>query len=605
MGTQNEIINKVKQLPHQPGIYRYLNNQGKIIYIGKAKNLRKRVASYFTKGRGQSYRIKRLVANIANIEYTITNSEVEALLLENNLIKTHQPKYNILLKDGKTFPYICIKNERFPRVFSTRQKISDGSTYFGPYPSVSTMNAILSLIRGYIKIRSCSYHLSESNIAAGKFRRCLEYQIDNCAGPCEGLHSEADYNAGIEQVKHILQGNLGLVIRQLENLMKEAAAAYQFEKAEYYRKKIENVKAYRSRNRVVSGSSADLDVLSIEAEDHLAIVNHFRVKNGAIIQTHAWEIKRTHQEEESEMMVAAIEHLEDLSGGILGELVSHVQLDASQLPEGTKLVIPQKGDKKHLLDLSLKNCHTLLTEKLYKQNARQRNSAQWAMMESLQKELGLKELPDHIECFDNSNFQGNAPTASCVVFKNGKPSKRDYRKFNIKTVEGPNDFASMEEIVHRRYKRLLDEGQDLPKLIVIDGGKGQLSSAATSLKRLGLLDKIPIIGIAKRLEEIYAVGDPIPLHMDKKSPGLYLLQQARNEAHRFAINFHRQKRSKGPGQQSKIDQVKGIGPATAKKILREFKSIKKLKEASEEELVTKLGKQKAGVVLLAIKEGKI
>lgn len=605
MSKDNPLKHKVRQLPEQPGVYRFLNAKGKIIYIGKAKSLKKRVASYFMSSRNHSYRIQHLVSNIEDLEYTITNSEVEALLLENNLIKNHQPKYNILLKDGKTYPYICIKNERFPRVFSTRNKIADGSLYFGPYPSVGAMKALLELIRGLVKLRNCSYHLSETNIKAGKFRLCLEYQIGNCAGPCVGKQSEEEYMQGIEQIKHILRGNMRPILEKLTDLMGQAADNYEFEKAEYYRKKLNQIKAYRSRNRVVSEKISDLEVLTILTEQHLAVVNHFKVQNGAIVQTHAWEIKRKNQEDEEEILAATLGHMMVDDVEMFEEIVSNVDLRELELPEGLKLTLPKKGDKKHLVDLSLKNCKLLLTEKLYKQNFKKRVSNHERMLQELQQVLRLKVLPDHIECFDNSNFQGSSPVASVVVFKNGKPAKRDYRHFNIKTVAGPNDFASMEEIVERRYKRLVNENQPLPKLIIIDGGKGQLSSAANSLRKLNLLDKIPIIGIAKRLEEIYAVGDPIPLHIDKKSPALQLIQQLRNEAHRFAITFHRNKRSKAPGQQSHIGKIKGIGPATATKILQEFRSIKKLKAASQAELEAKIGKSKAGIVLKAIENGEI
>ena len=605
MTLSEDLVKKVRKLPDQPGVYRYLNNKGKIIYIGKAKSLRKRVSSYFSASRNHSYRIRHLISNIHDLAYTITNSEVEALLLENNLIKNHQPKYNILLKDGKTYPYICISSERFPRVYSTRHKVADGSLYFGPYPNVGTMRAILNLIRGLVKLRNCTYNLSEANIKAGKFKVCLEYQIDNCAGPCVEKQSEEDYREGIEQIKHILRGNMQPVLKRMEELMKKAAKAYEFEKAEYYRKKHEQIKAYRRRNRVVSEKINALEVLTIDTEQHLAVVNHFKVQNGAIIQTHAWEIKRNNQEDEVEILGATLAHLMADDAQMASEIVTNISWPTDLLPDNYRLTVPKRGDKKHLLELSLKNCKLLLTEKLYKQNFKKRVSNHERMMQELQQALSLKELPDHIECFDNSNFQGSSPVASVVVFKDGKPAKREYRHFNIKTVEGPDDFASMEEIVERRYQRLLNESQPLPKLIIIDGGKGQLNSAAKSLRKLDLLDKIPIIGIAKRLEEIYAVGDPIPLHIDKKSPGLHLIQQLRNEAHRFAITFHRNKRSNALGQTSNISQIKGIGPVTAKKILQEFRSIKKLKLATDAEIEAKIGKAKAEIVRKAIARGEI
>ncbi|MEM7371488.1 MAG: excinuclease ABC subunit UvrC [Bacteroidota bacterium] len=599
------LLSKVRNLPNQPGVYRFLNDKGKIIYIGKAKDLHKRVGSYFASSRQHSYRIKHMVGNISDLAYTITNSEVEALLLENNLIKTHQPRYNILLKDGKTYPYICVKKERFPRVFSTRTKLMDGSTYYGPYPSVTTLKAILELIRGFIPLRTCTYHLSERNIKAGKFKRCLEFQIGNCAGPCEGLVSEEEYMKGIEQVRYILKGNLNPVLKNLEAQMMKAAEKYEFEQAEFYKKRHEKVKAYKRRSTVVSEKIHNLDVFTIDTEQHLSVVNHFKVQDGAIVQTHAWEIKHTHQEEDREVLSATLGHMLAGEEEIFEDIITNIEVDVESLPEGYKISVPKKGDKKHLIDLSLKNCRNLLTEKLYKQNFKQRRTPGEVMMDALQQALNMSELPDHIECFDNSNFQGASPVASVVVFKNGKPAKKDYRHFNIKTVVGPDDFASMEEVVGRRYKRLLEEEQALPKLILIDGGKGQLSSAASALRDLGLLGKIPVIGVAKRLEEIYRVGDSFPLHIDKRSPALHLIQQLRNEAHRFAITFHRNKRSNAPNQRSKLTSIKGIGKAAEQQILREFRSIKKLKEVSEAELAAKIGPHKAKLIRAAIEAGEL
>jgi excinuclease ABC subunit C len=602
---RTELLSKVRRLPDLPGVYRYFDGNGKVIYIGKAKSLRKRVGSYFVNGRAHSYRIQKMVSKIEDLAYTVTNSEVEALLLENNLIKTHQPRYNILLKDGKTYPYICIKKERFPRVFSTRNKINDGSTYYGPYPSVWVMNSLLDLIRGYLKLRNCNYHLSEKNIKAGKFRVCLEYQIGNCAGPCEGLQSEEDYMAGIEHVRNILRGHLGPVIRRLEDQMKEAAEKYEFEKAEYYRKRLERIRLYKRKSRVVSEKLSNLEVLTIESEQHLAVVNHFKLYEGAITQTHSWEIKRSNQEEDAEVLEATLEKLIADGEELAPEIVTNLEISSENLPEKLTLTVPKIGDKKHLVDLSLKNCRTLLTEKLYKQTFQKRTTPNERMMQELQIALKMKKLPDHIECFDNSNFQGSEPVASCVVFKNGKAAKRDYRHFKIKTVEGPDDFASMEEIVYRRYKRMLDEKQSLPKLILIDGGKGQLNAAAKALRKLELIGKVPIIGIAKRLEEIYKLGDPIPLHIDKKNPGLILLQRLRNEAHRFAIEFHRDLRSKSARQKSLLTQIKGIGPAAEKEILKLYRSVKKLKAASYEELVSNLGEHRAKLIHEAIRKGEL
>ena len=595
----------IKNLPESPGVYRFLSAKGKIIYIGKAKNLKKRVSSYFTAGRKHSYRIHHLVERIRDIAFTITNSEIEALLLENNLIKSHQPKYNILLKDGKTYPYICIKNERFPRVFSTRNRIADGSHYYGPYTSISTMNAILNIIRGFIKLRNCNFNLSDENIQAGKFKICMEYQIGNCAAPCVGYQSEAEYQAGIEQIQHILNGKLKPVLDLLKQNMEEAAAKFEFEKADYYKKKIEQVREYRQKNTVVSPKIGDLEVLTVLAEGPLALVNHFKVQHGSIVRTHAFELKRNNQEEENEILQAALARLIGEDDDFFPQILTNVSVKNKEEWEGFQFTVPQKGDKKHLVDLSLKNCKLLLTEKLYNQNFKKRKTGGEIMVEELQQVLHLKKAPDHIECIDNSNFHGTSPVASLVVFKNGKASKRDYRHYNIKTVEGPDDFASMYEIVTRRFKRLIEEEKEFPKLLIVDGGKGQLSSAVKALKDLEIYGQVPIMGIAKRLEEIYVPGDSVPLYIDKKSPALRLIQQLRDEAHRFAITHHRNRRSNAPNQRTGLTAVKGIGAEGAKKILRTFKSVKKLKAASKEELIEALGPHKAGLILKAIKEGKI
>lgn len=596
------LKDKIKNLPDNPGVYRFLNEKGKIIYIGKAKNLKKRVTSYFVGGRKHSYRIHHMVDRIKDIAFTITNSEIEALLLENNLIKANQPKYNILLKDGKTFPYICIKNERFPRVFSTRHRIADGSLYFGPYTSVSTMNAILDIIRGFIKLRNCNFNLSDENIQAGKFKICMEYQIGNCAAPCIGKQQEEDYNAGIEQIKHILKGNFKPVLDSLKEMMEEAANQFEFEKADYYKRKIDKVKEYKRKNTVVSPTVGDVEVLTVMAEGPLALVNHFKVKNGSVIRTHAFELKRTNQEEESEILQAALGKLLNDDDDLFHEIVTNVPISDHDEWDSFKFTVPQIGDKKHLVDLSLKNCKLLLTEKLFNQNFKKRKTAGEHMVEELQQVLHLKAAPDHIECVDNSNFHGTSPVASLVVFKNGKASKRDYRHFNIKTVEGPDDFASMYEVVTRRFTRLMEEEEPFPKLFIVDGGKGQLSSAVRAMKDVGIYGQVPIIGIAKRLEEIYVPGDSFPLYIDKKSGALRLIQQMRDEAHRFAITHHRNRRSKAANQRTGLVAIKGIGEAGAQDILRTFKSVKKLKAASEEELIEKLGPHKAGLILKAIQE---
>lgn len=605
MQVSEHLKRKLSIMPEGPGIYRYFDKKGKLLYIGKAKSLKKRVLSYFMGINKHTYRIQHLVENIHDIEYTVTNTEIEALALENNLIKQYLPKYNILLKDGKTYPFICITNERFPRVFSTRQKTESNAQYFGPYVNPGAMYTILDLVHGYIKLRNCTYNLSQENIEAGKFKICLEYQVGNCAGPCVGLQSEAEYNKGIEQIRHILKGNLAPVLDHLETIMQEAAANWEFEKAELYRKKMEQVVAYRKKNTIVSEKLGDLEVLTIQSEEHLAIVNHFKVHNGSIIQTHTYEFKIQLEESETEILVAALEQLRLESNEIYQEIVVNIPIEDEVLNDIYTFTVPKIGDKKHLMNLSLKNCSTLLSEKLYNQNFRDKKTPNVVMMEELQKVLHLKELPDHIECFDNSNFQGSFPVSSIIVFKDGKPAKRDYRHFNVKTVEGPNDFATMEEAVERRYKRQLAENQPLPKLIIIDGGKGQLAAAAKSLEKLGLLDKIPMVGIAKRLEEIYSVGDNIPLHIDKKSPALILIQRCRDEAHRFGITFHRDKRSKGVNQRTHLTEIEGIGESTATALLTHFKSVKKLKAATEDEIAAVVGKHKAKVVKAAIDKGEI
>lgn len=600
-----ELQQKLKLLPEQPGVYRFLNTKGTILYIGKAKSLKKRVNSYFIGIQKHSYRIQHLVENIHDVEYTVVNTEIEALMLENNLIKHHQPKYNILLKDGKTYPYIIITNERFPRIYSTRNK-QDNGQYFGPYVNPGAMYTILELIHGYIKLRNCTYNLSEENIQSGKFRVCLEYQVGNCGAPCVGKVEEESYNEGIAHVRHILKGNLAPVLDNLEEKMLKAAEVYEFEKAELYRRKMEQVVAYRKKNTIVSGKVEDVEVLTVAAEAHIAIVNHFRVHNGTIIATHTYEHKRENEEELSEILVAAMAQvMADTTEPMYNDILTNVNIEEETLQQYFSFTVPKIGDKKHLVDLSLKNCLTLINEKLYTQNFKTKKTPNEVMMEELQKALHLKELPTHIECFDNSNFQGTNAVSACVVFKEGKPAKRDYRHFNVKTVEGPNDFATMEEVVERRYKRLLEEKQPLPKLILIDGGKGQLSAAAKALERLQLIDKIPMVGIAKRLEEIYSLNDPFPLYIDKKSPALILIQRCRDEAHRFGITFHRNQRSNAPRQRTHLTELEGIGEATAKVLLQHFKSVKKIKAATETEIATVIGKHKAALIVKAIAEGAI
>lgn len=592
------IKQQLKLVPTDPGVYRYYDKKGKLLYIGKAKNLKNRVKSYFASNRGHSYRIATMVDQIAEIKFTVVYSEVEALTLENNLIKEYQPKYNILLKDGKTYPYICIKKERFPRVFPTRNRIRDGSEYFGPFTSVGTMNSFLDLIRQNYKLRTCNFNLSPENIAAGKFRICLEYQIGNCLGPCEGKQSEEDYNKGIDAIRKILKGQMSPLLKQLDSEMMDAAAAMEFERAQELKQQMEKIRVYKRRNTIASESITNVEVLAIDRLNDLAIINHFRVINGAIVSTHTYEFRVKNQESDEELLVASMERLENETVELGEQVLSNIAFKYRGERKEYQVSVPQRGDKKKLVDLSLKNCKILLEEKVWKQNFRK--NPKEPVLEQLQKDLHLKDLPVHIECFDNSNIQGEFPVASMVVFKDGRPAKKDYRHFKIKTVVGANDFASMTEIVYRRYKRLLDEEQPLPNLVVIDGGKGQLSSAAKSLRDLGLIGTIPIIGIAKKLEEIYKLNDPVPLHLDKRSTSLKLIQQLRNEAHRFAITFHRDLRSKNTIG-TKLTQLEGIGKTTAQNLLAHFKSVNKIKAASEEEIAAVIGPHKAAIIIRAKK----
>lgn len=602
-GHPENVQQQLRLVPNDPGVYKYYDKKGKLLYIGKAKNLKKRVRSYFMAGRGHSYRIGTMVAQIADIRYTITHSEVEALTLENALIKEHQPKYNINLKDGKTYPYICIKKERFPRVFPTRVRYNDGSEYFGPFTSVKTMNAFLDMIRQNYKFRTCNYNLSKSNVAAGKFKVCLEYQIRNCFGPCEGLYPEEEYETNIAAIRKILKGNMRELLTQLEADMQEAAAAYAFEKAEEIKRRIEQIRVYRRRNTIVSETITDVEVLTVDRLNDLAIINHFKVVNGTIISTHSWEVRIRNEETDEELLVSVFEKLELESEDLGVEILSNVMFSPESETQEYKVKLPSRGDKKMLVDLSLKNCRVLLEEKVWKQNLRKRDP-QEPILEQLQKDLRLPTLPKHIECFDNSNIQGQHPVASMVVFKDGRAAKKDYRHFKIKTVVGANDFASMQEIVTRRYKRLLDEEQPLPDLVIVDGGKGQLSSGAKALEELGLLGKLPIIGIAKKLEEIYAVNDPYPLHLDKRSTSLKLIQQLRDEAHRFAITFHRDLRSKSTFK-TRLTTLEGIGSGSAKKLLSHFRSVKKIRAASEAELAAVVGQNRARILRAAIEDGAL
>lgn len=581
-------------LPEDPGIYKYLDEKGRIIYVGKAKNLRKRVNSYFTKQQGLDYKTKILVSRIRNIQYTITNTEREALILENSLIKQYQPRYNVMLKDGKTYPYICIKNERFPRVYSTRTREKDGSTYFGPYPNGRAMSSILDFIRKNFKLRNCNLSLAEKNIQAGKFKVCLEYHIGNCKGPCIAEQDELSYNQDIEAIRQILKGNYSSLLHYLKQSMLEAAEKLEFEQAQDLKEKISFIERYKERATVVSESISQIEVITIRTVEDLSVINHFRILNGIIIQTHAFDVRKKEFQDEEEVLVAAISKLAAESEEFYPEIISNIPLTQPDLLPFS-VTVPIRGDKARLVQLSEKNCLSLLREKILQTDAKQKREYP-EVLDLLKKDLNLDVVPRHIECFDNSNFQGSFPVASMVVFLDGKPAKREYRTFNIKTVEGIDDFASMKEIVTRRYTRLLQDQQKLPDLVVVDGGKGQLSSAAEALIELGLGSTLPIVGIAKRLEEIYYKNDPVPVHISKKSPSLKLLQHLRNEAHKTAIEFHRKKRTSGTLKTS-LTEIEGIGKVTAKKLLTHFRSIHKILEAPESEIIKITGQARAQSVL--------
>jgi excinuclease ABC subunit C len=588
-----QLLQQVKNLPDNPGVYQYFDSNNKIIYVGKAKNLKKRVQSYFRADANHYGKTKVLVKNIVSLQYIIVNTELDALLLENTLIKEHQPRYNILLKDDKTYPWICIKKEPFPRVFTTRKVIQDGSFYFGPYPSGRMMGTILTLVKQLFKIRNCSLPLNAANIDKKKFRVCLEFHIGNCKGPCEGLQNEEDYNLQITEIKSILKGQVQQVVRRLKDSMQAAAASYQFEEAQQLKMKLEALENYQSRSIVVSPVIDDVDVIALLNDDDTAYANFMRVVKGAVIQSFTIEMKKRLDETESELLGNAYADFLNRFGLVSKEIILPFDPDFS-LP-GCQMTIPQRGDKKKLLDLAFSNAEAFKREKIKQANLVDPERHTNRILEKMMKDFRMKELPRHIECFDNSNIQGNFPVAAMTVFKNLKPSKKDYRHFNIKTVEGPDDFASMEEVVYRRYKRAVDENEALPQLIVIDGGKGQLSSAVYSLQQLGLIGKVTIVGIAKKLEEIYFPGDSVPLYIDKKSESLKIIQQIRDEAHRFGITHHRNKRSKGTIKTG-LTEIPGIGEALSTELLRVFKSVKKIKEAKESEIAQIVGPAKARVI---------
>ena len=576
-------------LPEKPGVYEYYNKDGKIIYIGKAKNLKKRVSSYFNKTH-ESKKTGILVRKIRRIEHLVVDTEQDALLLENNLIKKYQPRYNVLLKDDKSFPWICIKNERFPRVVVTRNFIRDGSSYFGPFTSGKLIRVIMDLIRHLYKIRTCNLFLSNQNIENKKYKVCLEYHLGNCKAPCIGAHSEEEYKAQIVHIQNILKGNIRAVIAFVKDKMIEFSDQYRFEEAHEMKIQLEMLEKYQSKSTVVSTSLHNIDVFSFFEKDNLAYVNYLRVVNGAIIQSHTVEIKRKLDESPEDLLLLAIIELRSRMHSESKEIILPFSVDYQI--DNLKITLPKRGEKKILLELSERNAKYFALEQKKQRTMASGKTSSHRILEKLKSDLNLDELPVQIECFDNSNIQGSNPVASCVVFSNARPNKKEYRHFNIKTVEGPDDFASMKEIVHRRYKRQIEEKKALPQLIIIDGGKGQLRAAIEGLSDLKFTKKPAIIGIAKRLEEIYFPGDSVPLYIDKNSESLKLIQHLRNEAHRFAISFHRDKRSQN-FLNSELEKIPGIGLKTIDKLLIPFGSLKKIKEQSLENLAQIIGKDKA------------
>ncbi len=578
----------LKDIPHKPGVYQYFDADEQLIYIGKAKDLRNRVGSYFVSDRQFNGKTRVLISKIRRIQFTIVDTEIDAWLLENSLIKKHQPRYNIMLKDDKTYPWIVIKKEPFPRVFPTRKVIKDGSTYFGPYASIGMMHVILGLIKETYPLRTCNLSLTRENIDAGKFKVCLEYQIGNCKGPCQNYQSNQDYDANIAEIKEILGGKISSVIKDVKEIVKAAAEDLNFELAHSYQRKLTILEKYQSKSTVVNSAITNVDVVSIASDERYAFVNYLKVMNGSIIQTQTIEIKKRLDETDEELLSIAIAEFRTKFKSTSKETI--VPFDIPLDDPNIKLTVPKLGEKKKLLELSQKNVLFFKKEKLNQYEKLNPDLRTERLLTQMKNDLRLTQLPHHIECFDNSNFQGAYPVSAVVVFKDAKPSKKDYRHFNVKTVEGPDDFATMAEAVYRRYKRLLEENEPLPQLIVIDGGKGQLSSAIGSLKKLGIEKRVTIIGIAKRLEEIYYPNDSLPLYLDKKSETLKIVQQLRDEAHRFGITFHRKKRDQGT-LKTELEEIVGIGKTTADKLLTQFRSVKKIKEATPEELAKVLNKK--------------
>lgn len=569
------------RLPSKPGVYQFFDEAGVILYVGKAKNLRSRVSSYFNKVKYESGKTRILVGKVRDIKWMVVGHETDALLLESSLIKEHQPRYNILLKDDKSFPSIVIKRERFPRVFPTRNIIRDGSEYYGPYTSVKTMNVVLELIRKLYPIRTCKYHLSEENVSKGKYKVCLEYHLGNCLGPCEDKMDEADYEANVSAIRNILKGNLASLIRTFKTGMKEAAESLDFETAQSLKIRIDQLEKFKSKSAVVHPSIHEVEVFTIESDQRSGYVNFLKIRDGAVVHGRSTELRKNLDETDAELLAFGITQMRELYQSSTREILVPMEVDLAL--DGVSIKIPQRGDKMKLLELSQRNARYYMRDKQKQLDLVDPQASQNRIMEQMQKDLRLKELPRHIECFDNSNIQGTNPASACVVFRDAKPAKKDYRKYNIKTVDGPDDFASMEEVVHRRYRRLSEEGESLPQLVIIDGGKGQLSAALKALDRLGLRGQLTVIGIAKRLEEIYFPGDSLPVFMDKRSESLKLIQQLRNEAHRFSLAHHRTRRSNA-AIGSELKEIPGVGAKTTEALLKHFKSVKAVSLATLEDL---------------------
>ncbi len=590
--TELDVRDKVRLLPHNPGVYQFFDVEGKILYVGKAKDLRNRVSSYFAKSHTDG-KTAALVRKIVDLRTIVVPTEFEALLLENSLIKEHQPRYNILLRDDKSFPWIRIRNEALPRIEGMRNPEDDGAEYYGPYAGVRTMRTVLDLVHKLYKLRTCSYDLTPKNIEKGKFKRCLEYHIGNCKAPCEGLQSAEEYETSVALVRQIVKGRVTGVIKLLKELMHQHAEKLEFEEAEELREKIERLESYRAKSIVVNPDIGDVDVYGLAGDTSGLCVNYMRVIDGAVVHGITIELKRRLDETEQELLQLAIAELRQRYQSNAAEAI--VPFDPGLEVPGVHFTIPHRGDKKQLLELCERNAQFFFLDKQKQEKLVDPEAATNRILEQLKQDLRLPSLPVHIECFDNSNTQGTDPVSACVVFRDAKPSKKDYRHFNIRTVVGPDDFASMEEAVERRYSRMLREGEPLPQLIVIDGGKGQLSSAMNSIMRLGLRGKVAVIGIAKKLEEIYFPDDPVPLHIDKRSSSLRVIQQMRNEAHRFGITHHRSKRGKRVVRTA-LQEIPGIGPETARKLLIRFGSIKGIQEAAVNDLIAEVGERKAALL---------